>query len=82
MHVKWKIFDWYVKNYNILSIFTLFQLLLWSLFAFLKMALWFHFSENGPIDISANGNILLIKNATTRFCSKWHPNDIKLFNSS
>ena len=27
---------------------TLFQLLLWSLFALLKMATWFHFSENGP----------------------------------
>ena len=46
MQVKWKVFDWYVKNYNILSIFTLFQLVLGSLFAFLKMALWFHFSEN------------------------------------
>ena len=30
---------------------TLFQLLLWSLFAFLKMEIWFHFSENGPTDI-------------------------------
>ena len=49
MHVKWKVFDWYVKNYNILSICTLFQVVLGSLFAFLKMALWFHFSENGPI---------------------------------
>ena len=28
--------------------FTPFQLLLWSLFTFLKMAIWFHFSENGP----------------------------------
>ena len=27
---------------------TLFQLPLLSLFAFLKMAIWFHFSENGP----------------------------------
>ena len=27
--------------------FTPFQLLLWGLFAFLKMAIWFHFSENG-----------------------------------
>ena len=50
MHVKWKIFDLYVKNYIILSIFTLFQLLLWSSFAFLKTALWFHFSENGPFE--------------------------------
>ena len=48
MHVKLKIFDWYAKNYNSLSIFTHFQLLLWSLFAFLEMALWFHFSDNGP----------------------------------
>ena len=34
------------KNYNTLSIFTLFGLLLWNLFTFLKRALWFHFSEN------------------------------------
>ena len=47
-HVKWKTFGWYVKNYNILSIFTLFQLLLQSLFAVLKMALWFHFPQNSP----------------------------------
>ena len=32
-----------------------FQLLLWSLFAFLKVALWFHFSENGPF---ANTNTI------------------------
>ena len=48
MHVKCKILDWYLKNYEVLSMFTLFQLLLSSLFAFLKMALWFHLSENGP----------------------------------
>ena len=48
MHVKWKIFDWYVKI-TIFYHFLLFQLLLSSLFAFLKMALWFHFSENGLI---------------------------------
>ena len=34
------------------------------------------------IDISANGNILLIENATTGFCLKWHPNDVKLFSGS
>ena len=31
------------------SIFTLFQLLLWCSFAFLKTAFWCHFSENGPV---------------------------------
>ena len=62
MHVKWKIFDWYVKI-TIFYHFLPFQLLLLSLFAFLKMALWFHFSENGLIrdvknlsDLSININ--------------------------
>lgn len=49
MHVKSKIFDWYLKNYNILLIFTLFQLLSWSLFLFLKISLWFHISEDSPV---------------------------------
>ena len=48
MHIKWKMFDWYVKILKVLSMITLFQLLLCSLFAFLKMAIWFHFSESGP----------------------------------
>ena len=34
------------------------------------------------IDISANGNILLIENTTTGLGLKPHPNDIKLFESS
>ena len=34
------------------------------------------------IDISANGNILLIENTTTGLGLKPHPNDIKLFKSS
>ena len=51
MHVKWKIFYCYVKNYEVLSMFALFQILLWSLFPFLENALWFHFSENGPIAV-------------------------------
>ena len=34
------------------------------------------------VDISANGNILLIENTTNGFCLQRHPNDIKLFNGS
>ena len=52
MHKNEKILDWYVKNYEVLSVITHFQLLLWSLFAFLKMAIWFHFSGNGPNPVS------------------------------
>ena len=32
---------------------TLFQLLLWSLFAFLKMVIWYHFSENGRLRVGS-----------------------------
>ena len=34
------------------------------------------------IDISANGDILLIENAATVFCLKRHHSNIKLFNGS
>ena len=34
---------------------THFQLLLWSLYAFLKMAIWFQFSENGSIILLNRG---------------------------
>ena len=50
MHVKWKIFC-YVKKYEVLSMFALFQILLWSLFPFLENALLFHLSDNGPIAV-------------------------------
>ena len=43
---------WYVKNLEVLSMITPLQLLLRSSFAFLEMALWFHFSENGPTAMS------------------------------
>ena len=35
---------------------THFQLLLWSLYAFLKMAIWFQFSENGSIILNRGGS--------------------------
>ena len=48
IYVKPKIFYLSVRKQVVLSMISVFQLLLWSLFAFLEMAVWFPFFEKGP----------------------------------
>ena len=70
MHVKWKIFDWYVKNLEVLFVITLFQLLLWSYLHFLKWLFGFTFLRMALMtEVPIETSLLICRvNQWTGFC--------------